>query len=204
MKKTLFLIFLILANIHAINLKKIIQKNNCSKLEQFNKYQLKNIIKSYIWGLPYGLENILPAIAWQESCAGLYKLNMYDPSAGLYHAYLPSVMARHKGLKDTKFNQNKVAQMLVNDDKFAVSEAISELLFWKNFYKNNNINIYNLNKLIIMSYNRGKRWWKKNTKNRHSAENYYKNVNNKMKKIKSFFYKYNIKKEILKTYHIKQ
>jgi len=185
-----------------LTLKEKLSEDKCSSIEVFSDKQIEYIISSYILGKPYNLEYVLPAIAWQESCLGLYKLNMYDPSAGLYHAYLPSVMARHKGLKNTKFNRNKIAQMLVNDDLFAASEAINELKFWSNFYLINKKDYKNqsLKDLVIKSYNRGIRWHRYSKDNK-SAKRYLKQVLLKIEKIKKFIKNNDIDKEINKIYH---
>lgn len=207
--KFIFILFLGLTilfskNIDTDMIEKRLAADNCSKIEKFSDKQIEYIVSTYIWGKPYGLELMLPAISWQESCLGLYKLNMYDPSAGLFHAYLPSVMGRHKDLKDTPFNQNKIAQMLVNDDKFAASEAIAELLFWKNYYKENRQDFKdkNLVEFMLMSYNRGTRWHN-SSQNRLSAENYYKSVKQRMATIETFITKYNIDSEVKKLYQEK-
>lgn len=198
-----FSINLFAGQIQTVDIEKKLSKQNCSNIENFSDKQIENIISAYIWGLPYNLEYILPAIAWQESCAGLYKVNLYDPSAGLFHLYIPSVMARHSDLKDDKYNRNKIAQMLINDDKFAASEAISELLFWKNYYKENDEwRNYNKDKFIIMSYNRGSRW-QNSLKNKKSAENYYNSIKYKIKYIENFINKNEIEKIIKNTYNIK-
>jgi hypothetical protein len=94
-----------------------------------------------------------------------------------------------------------VAQMLINDDEFAVSEAISELLFWKNYYKSDKRrwNNYKLLDFMLMSYNRGIRWHN-NKKDKKSSIFYNKSVKTKMKKILNFIDKYDIKNEINNIY----
>lgn len=202
--KYLIIITLLFSSLFSLNLnnnhlKQKLAEDKCSKIINFSEKQIEYIVSSYIWGKPYGLENVLPAIAWQESCAGLYKINVYDPSAGLFHAYIPSVMARHSSLKNNKYNRNKVAQMLINDDLLSASEAIEELKFWENYYKQNK-NLYktlSIEELMIMSYNRGNRWHK-SYKNKKSAKKYLKEVEYKMKQVKKFIKKYDIKSEINK------
>jgi len=211
MKKLLMITFLFLLGINlnaavqvsTEDIEKKLSKQECSSIDTFSPKQIEYIMSSYIWGLPYGLELMLPAIAWQESCAGLYKVNMYDPSAGLYHAYLPTVMGRHKSLDSSKFTQNKIAQMLINDDKFAASEAIAELLFWKNYYQQNREwTKMPIEEFMLRSYNRGTSWHE-SIKNKESADNYNKATKEKMEKILVFIKKYDIDKEIKKNYNMK-
>jgi len=207
-KKFLLILCLGFISLNAVqvsteDIEKKLAKQECGSIEVFSPKQIEYIVSSYVWGLPFGLEYILPAIAWQESCAGLYKVNMYDPSAGLYHAYLPSVMGRHKGLENSQFTQNKIAQMLINDDRFAASEAIAELLFWKNYYhQNKEWSKMTIEEFMLRSYNRGTSWHN-SIKNKASADNYSKLSKEKIVKIISFIKKYDIDKEIKKTYNMK-
>lgn len=166
-----------------------IENIKCNDINNFNDEQLTNILKSYQLGQKDGFGLTLAAIAWQESCAGLIKINGFDPSAGLYHNYVKSVYERHPEIfipkkNGIKFYQNKIMQMLIQNDVFAASEAISELKLWEKVFKKNY-------KKIIMGYNRGNSW-EKNKKALKSATSYYNNIHTRLKKIDTFFKKYNV------------
>ena len=103
-------------------------KNSCVPLAQFSESQKQVLLRSYLAGEQDGFGLTLAAIAWQESCAGVYKMNFQDPSAGNFHAYIPGVINRYPQLKQNGFTQNMVGAMLVENDAFAEQIAIIELI----------------------------------------------------------------------------
>lgn len=121
----------------------------------------------------------MAAIAWKESCAGLYRINFSDPSAGIYHAHLPGVIKRHYQKQDTPFRRNTIAEKLIRDPEFASKIALEELLYWRKVRKNNW-------KEIIKSYNKGFSWEKSKGRNK-MAEAYYEDITLKVEELTKFF-----------------
>lgn len=104
--------------------------NNFSEECVLTDDQLKYIQFSYRYGEPYDLGYTLAAIALQESNAGRWRVNVGDPSAGLYHVTLDKAL-KHLSWDDTPFNRNRAAQRLIDDHELAAELAVNELLFWK-------------------------------------------------------------------------
>lgn len=155
---------------------KIAQNPQSCELSSFTKEQ-KNALKgAFVAGSPYNFGYELAAIAWKESCAGVFKMNFQDPSAGLFHAYLPGVLKRYPELSKSNFSQNAIGAKLVEDDEFAAKVAIDELLFWQKTHKNDL-------KKMIMSYNKGYSW-QKDIKAEIAAENYYADISQKIQSLK--------------------
>lgn len=154
-------------------------KNACVPLAQFSQAQKEVLLRSYLAGESDGFGLTLAAIAWKESCAGEYKMNFQDPSAGNYHAYIPGVINRYPQLKQNGFTQNMVGAMLVSDDEFAAKIAIVELKFWKREHKGNWKN-------IVKSYNKGYSW-QKNAHANKQAEQYYQDITWRVKQLESYF-----------------
>lgn len=151
--------------------------NKCtSNYLELKKEQIEALTKAYYLGEGAGYGYLMSAIAWQESCAGEVKVNFQDPSAGLFHAYLPNVIDRHPSLKKSGLNANIIGQMLVEDDEFSAREAIAELDMWKKVNKGDT-------KGMIKSYNKGNSWKSSHDKNA-LAEKYYSSVSQKMETLK--------------------
>lgn len=154
-------------------------KNSCVPLKDFSDSQKEVLLKSYLAGEKFGYGYTLAAIAWKESCAGEYKMNFQDPSAGNFHAYIPGVIKRYPSLKQNGFTQNMVGALLVENDEFAAKIAISELQFWDKTHKGNWKN-------IIKSYNKGYSW-QKNENSNVQAEKYYSDVAQRVKQLQGYF-----------------
>lgn len=122
------------------------QAGLCDELYRMSNNQLNTLIQSYKYGKKYGLGYTLAAIAWQESQAGLYPVNISDPSFGVHHILLTTAMKRGK-VRNTSFHRNMLASELLNHDVSA-SYAIKELKYWKRYHKGNW-------KRIWASYNAG-------------------------------------------------
>lgn len=152
--------------------------NKCIKIDKFNANQLEVIAYAYNYGKKYDLGITLAAIAWHESCAGEFRMNFSDPSAGIYHALIPNVIKKYNMLEDTRFNRNVMGELLIRDDEFASKVAIDELMYWKKV-RNNNL------KNMIKSYNKGFSW-EKSAKANELAENYYQNIKIKSDILKEF------------------
>lgn len=155
--------------------------DSCKDIEHFNKSQIQTIHYAYHYGKKYNFGLTMAAIAWKESCAGLYRINFDDPSAGIYHAHLPGVIKRHYKAKNTAFRRNVVAEKLIRDTEFASKIALEELLYWQKIHKDNWKN-------IIKSYNKGFSWQKSKGRNQ-LAEAYYEDISKRVKILEDYFTK---------------
>ncbi len=148
---------------------------NCDNLKDFNAKQKEVLKAAYQFGSKENLGYEMAGIAWKESCAGVYKINFSDPSAGVYHSYIPSVLKSY-GHNDSPFLRNVMGELLIKDDAFASEVALKELLYWKTRYHDNL-------KDMIKSYNKGSRW-EKNEKSNADAEKYYEEIQDKIRRLK--------------------
>lgn len=157
------------------------EKDSCKDINHFSKSQIQTIHYAYHYGKKYDFGFTMAAIAWKESCAGLYRINFDDPSAGIYHAHLPGVIKRHYKAKNTAFRRNAVAEKLIGDIEFASKIALEELLYWKKIHKGHWKN-------IIKSYNKGFSWQKSKARDK-LAEAYYEDVSRRVKILENYFSK---------------
>ncbi len=152
-----------------------VMMTNCDSIKDFNAKQ-KGVLKAaYQFGSKENLGYEMAGIAWKESCAGVYKINFSDPSAGVYHSYIPSVLKSY-GHNDSPFLRNVMGELLIKDDAFASQVALKELLYWKTRYHDNL-------KDMIKSYNKGSRW-EKNEKSNADAEKYYEEIQDRIRRLK--------------------
>ncbi len=152
-----------------------VMMTNCDNLKDFNAKQKEVLKAAYQFGSKENLGYEMAGIAWKESCAGVYKINFSDPSAGVYHSYIPSVLKSY-GHNDSPFLRNVMGELLIKDDAFASEVALKELLYWKTRYHDNL-------KDIIKSYNKGSRW-EKNEKSNADAEKYYEEIQDRIRRLK--------------------
>ncbi|OPG19136.1 hypothetical protein E5L23_04660 [Helicobacter pylori] len=152
-----------------------VMMTNCDNLKDFNAKQKEVLKVAYQFGSKENLGYEMAGIAWKESCAGTYKINFSDPSAGIYHAYIPSVLKSY-GHNDSPFLRNVMGELLIKDDAFASEVALKELLYWKTRYHDNL-------KDMIKSYNKGSRW-EKNEKSNADAEKYYEEIQDRIRRLK--------------------
>ncbi len=152
-----------------------VMMTNCDNLKDFNAKQKEVLKAAYQFGSKENLGYEMAGIAWKESCAGTYKINFSDPSAGIYHAYIPSVLKSY-GHNDSPFLRNVMGELLIKDDAFASEVALKELLYWKTRYHDNL-------KDMIKSYNKGSRW-EKNEKSNADAEKYYEEIQDRIRRLK--------------------
>ncbi len=152
-----------------------VMMTNCDNLKDFNAKQKEVLKAAYQFGSKENLGYEMAGIAWKESCAGVYKINFSDPSAGVYHSYIPSVLKSY-GHNDSPFLRNVMGELLIKDDAFASQVALKELLYWKTRYHDNLKN-------MIKSYNKGSRW-EKNEKSNADAEKYYEEIQDKIRRLK--------------------
>ncbi len=152
-----------------------VMMTNCDNLKDFNAKQKEVLKAAYQFGSKENLGYEMAGIVWKESCAGVYKINFSDPSAGVYHSYIPSVLKSY-GHNDSPFLRNVMGELLIKDDAFASEVALKELLYWKTRYHDNL-------KDMIKSYNKGSRW-EKNEKSNADAEKYYEEIQDKIRRLK--------------------
>ncbi len=152
-----------------------VMMTNCDNLKDFNAKQKEVLKAAYQFGSKENLGYEMAGIAWKESCAGVYKINFSDPSAGVYHSYIPSVLKSY-GHNDSPFLRNVMGELLIKDDAFVSEVALKELLYWKTRYHDNL-------KDMIKSYNKGSRW-EKNEKSNADAEKYYEEIQDRIRRLK--------------------
>ncbi len=152
-----------------------VMMTNCDNLKDFNAKQKEVLKAAYQFSSKENLGYEMAGIAWKESCAGVYKINFSDPSAGVYHSYIPSVLKSY-GHNDSPFLRNVMGELLIKDDAFASEVALKELLYWKTRYHDNL-------KDMIKSYNKGSRW-EKNEKANADAEKYYEEIQDRIRRLK--------------------
>ncbi|GAA8319388.1 hypothetical protein HpNP138_11230 [Helicobacter pylori] len=152
-----------------------VMMTNCDNLKDFNAKQKEVLKSAYQFGSKENLGYEMAGIAWKESCAGVYKINFSDPSAGVYHSYIPSVLKSY-GHNDSPFLRNVMGELLIKDDAFASQVALKELLYWKTRYHDNL-------KDMIKSYNKGSRW-ERNEKSNADAEKYYEDIQDRIRRLK--------------------
>ncbi len=152
-----------------------VMMTNCDNLKDFNAKQKEVLKAAYQFGSKENLGYEMAGIAWKESCAGTHKINFSDPSAGIYHAYIPSVLKSY-GHNNSPFLRNVMGELLIKDDAFASEVALKELLYWKTRYHDNL-------KDMIKSYNKGSRW-EKNEKANADAEKYYEEIQDRIRRLK--------------------
>ncbi|GAA9460548.1 hypothetical protein BTM443_12440 [Helicobacter pylori] len=152
-----------------------VMMTNCDNIKDFNAKQKEVLKAAYQFGSKENLGYEMAGIAWKESCAGVYKINFSDPSAGVYHSYIPSVLKSY-GHNDSPFLRNVMGELLIKDDLFASEVALKELLYWKTRYHDNLKN-------MIKSYNKGSRW-EKNEKSNADAEKYYEDIQDRIRRLK--------------------
>lgn len=152
-----------------------VMMTNCDSIKDFNAKQKEVLKAAYQFGSKENLGYEMAGIAWKESCVGVYKINFSDPSAGVYHSYIPSVLKSY-GHNDSPFLRNVMGELLIKDDAFASEVALKELLYWKTRYHDNL-------KDMIKSYNKGSRW-EKNEKSNADAEKYYEEIQDRIRRLK--------------------
>ncbi|WP_120922628.1 hypothetical protein [Helicobacter pylori] len=152
-----------------------VMMTNCDNIKDFNAKQKEVLKAAYQFGSKENLGYEMAGIAWKESCAGTYKINFSDPSAGIYHAYIPSVLKSY-GHNNSPFLRNVMGELLIKDDAFASEVALKELLYWKTRYHDNL-------KDMIKSYNKGSRW-EKNEKANADAEKYCEEIQDRIRRLK--------------------
>ncbi|WP_238700323.1 hypothetical protein [Helicobacter jaachi] len=160
---------------YALPLHKI--EGKCVQPKDFNKNQKQVILKAFKYGAKSGFGYTMAAIAWKESCAGEYRINFADPSAGIYHAHIPGILKKHKQT-DSNFMRNMVGELLIRDDDFASFTALEELTYW---YKVRKGNWYE----VIKSYNKGFSWEKDKERDKMAIA-YFEDISRRVKDLQAY------------------
>lgn len=152
-------------------------EGKCVQPQDFSQAQKQVILKAFKFGLKSGYAYTMAAIAWKESCAGEYRVNFADPSAGIYHAHIPGVLKKHKQ-KDTNFMRNIVGELLLRDDEYASKLALEELLYWSR------VRDFNWQQ-VIKSYNKGFSWEKDKERNK-MAQTYFEDIARRIRILETY------------------
>jgi len=155
-----------------------ILSSSISAEDKLSSSQLNVLNKVYTKAKPFDLQLTMSAIAWQESHLGKYKVNLSDPSFGVFHNNIATVSNRHniKG----QWSKSRIAERLIEDFDFSFAEALAELQYWKSYYKGKPRPLSK----AIMSYNCGF-----NIK-RKACKVYLRSIKTRMNIVKSMFHQH--------------
>lgn len=105
-------------------------------LDTMSERELDRLAKIYekAADTDYGLT--LVAIAWKESRASSWPVNLDDPSCGPFHSKVTNVI-RREGMEDTPFIRNVVCGKLINNMDFAIKHALYEIAYWEKQHAGN-------------------------------------------------------------------
>lgn len=116
-----------------------------AELELLDNSKIELMMKMYVAGYKYDLGYSLIAVAWKESYFGNYLINLSDGahgSFGLYHIRVDIAAARNK-LK-TDWEISRYAEKLISDFNISTSEAITNLLYWRDYFKDSDTPFQNM------------------------------------------------------------
>lgn len=85
-------------------------------------------------GAPYNLSYTMVAIAMQESRLGKWNVALGENSFSPFHVRIKHVLV-DQNWKPTRFNKNRAAQMLLDDDWYAARLSLGVLRWWHNYQK---------------------------------------------------------------------
>lgn len=122
------------------------------ELNSLSVQQYKVLVKTYVKGYPFDYGYTLTAIAWKESCFGKYPINLGDPSFGVFHSLLSTVVSRNN-VSETYWNTSRIAERLLLDFDFSFSQALAELKFWENYWTSKGVS--RVWSHTVQSYNAG-------------------------------------------------
>lgn len=136
MKKILLVIALVFSSVYLCANDQETIARYYRQLKRLNEDQIKIMLFSYKVGLEYDLGYALTAVAWKESNFGKYLINISDGKEGaygVYHILLDTAASRNK-LK-TAWDRSRYAERLIFEIDLCADEAITELLYWKKYFK---------------------------------------------------------------------
>ncbi len=125
---------------------------------------------------PHGFANTIKAIIHIESRNGNYPINLQDPACGVTHININTYIKRHK-IKDAPFNRNKACSDLLASPKWAILNALQELMFWQKIHCNKGECTKRQYVNVIKSYNAG---WNYKGKQAQEYFNKYKVVHKRL------------------------
>jgi len=146
-----------------------------AKLNKLNMSQYRILISTFSKAHPFDLQYTMTAIAWHESTFGRNPINLSDPSFGVFHNLITSVVSR-TGTKDTAWNRSRVAERLLLDFDFSFSQSLAELKYWDNYWKSKKVP--KTWSKMVMSYNAGHKY--------QNGEAYLKAIKDKIKALRSY------------------
>ena len=123
-----------------------------SDIRNLNPQQKTIMDKTFTKAKSFDYEYTLTAIAWHESYFGKYPLNLADPSAGVFHNSLTTVLNRNN-LTQSDWSRSRVAERLITDYDFSFSQALAELKYWENYWKDKGVD--RVWSHTVASYNAG-------------------------------------------------
>ena len=132
----------------------LLTSSNAIDFDKLTVKQQTTLNYAYMQGKEYGFGHTLVAIAWIESEAGKYQININSLSSydcGVFQSNVRSVLRRAKTLKSSYYTKKAVCTRLIEDMDFAITEALAELTYWEVVRKGNY-------KKLIASYNAGWNW----------------------------------------------
>lgn len=165
------------------------------ELAHFTYKQKETMLRIYIDTAKGKLPYTLLSIAWKESSMCKYNMNINDGgnytfkgSYGCFHNLLNTVVKRAG--KTTYWSASRIAERLVTDRNYSLSEAIVELKYWDNYWRNKGVD--RVWSHTVGSYNAGF----KSIKSKEGAR-YAKDILIRIKVLQEYFKAYSIN-EILK------
>ncbi len=126
------------------------------ELLQLTPKQKQILYQTFYKAKPFDYQYTLTAIAWQESKFGKYVVNVSDGeygSYGVFHNLLSSVCMRHGC---SMWKRSRIAERLIFDYDFSFAEALSELKYWENYWKDRGVDRVWTH--TVCSYNAGHNW----------------------------------------------
>lgn len=102
-------------------------------LQQISEKQWRVLYAAHDKGEPHDLGYTMMAIAWEESSAGKYRVNLNSHDFGVMQNSLKTAEARTK----TKgyYAKMQLVERLIKDDDLSMDLALEELLYWKKHTK---------------------------------------------------------------------
>lgn len=110
--------------------------NYVERYNSLESYQVEILKKAYSVGVIDDIGYTLAAIAWRESEAGKYFINVYSNDCGVFQAHVNSVMSR-EGVSGA-WKANVICQKLIVDIDYAIKNAILEIEYWQRVHGKNN------------------------------------------------------------------
>jgi|SRR5690554_738443 len=85
-------------------------------------------------GEPHNLSETMVAIAMKESNLGKWNIALGENSFGPWHVRVIHAV-KDLGWKNTPFNRNRAAQMMLDNPIYSGGLAVRELVWWRDYHK---------------------------------------------------------------------